>query len=40
MELKNVIPLPVRPKPAPVVPIVGYVDENGRVVFTRPRPAR
>jgi hypothetical protein len=40
MKVDNVIRLPQRPKPARLVPIVGYVGEGGRVVFTQPRPAR
>jgi hypothetical protein len=38
MKIQNVIPFPPRPKPAPVVPIVGRVGEGGRVTFFRPGP--
>jgi len=45
MKVSNVIPITLRPKPttrkaAKNVPVIGYVGEGGRVVFTVPRPPR
>lgn len=40
MKVSNVIPFPQRPKPAGLVPIIGYVGEGGRVILTRPPPAK
>lgn len=37
MKVSNVIPLPPRPKPARVVPLIGVVDEGRRVTFHKPR---
>lgn len=41
----SVIPFPTRPtppapKPVRTVPIVGYINEKGEVIYTRPRPTR
>jgi len=47
MKVNNIIPFPQRPAPAPApskavrtVPIVGYINEKGEVIFTRPRTPR
>lgn len=45
MKVSNVIPITIRPKPktrkaAKAVPVIGYVGEGGRVVFTAPRTSR
>lgn len=37
MKISNVIPLPPRPKPARVVPLIGVVGEGRRVTFHKPR---
>lgn len=39
-KVSNVIPLPPRPKPARVVPLIGVVGEGGRVTFHKPRPTK
>lgn len=41
----NIIPFPARPnppapKPARTVPVVGYINEKGEVIFFHPRPAQ
>lgn len=38
MKIADVIPFPRKPKPAPVVPIIGLVGADGRVTLYKPLP--